>query len=335
MVQLRTLKSPFSVNYEVTPVCDLFCNFCFDGEISSLPHPPLKHVKNILGKIAEAEVFEVHLFGGEFFTYPQWKEVLKYAHGLGLFLSFVSNGTCITDNVVAVMKKYGIREGAISIHGPKRVHDEMTRVPGTYDKAINALEACLNEGFNITVLSTFTHDNKKHLRALLEDLSRRGLVRDNLVYAVSRLTPYGRAGVNWEQNRLSLQDYLDLFPLLESLSEDFGIGTTLGDAFPLCLVPKRYHYLVQGCWQGTGFGHICFNGDVKGCTVASGIYGNLLEQPLQDIWQGSKLRKFRDLEWLPDSCQKCNDFCGGGCAATRPTKLPYAIDEFLSKGGVS
>jgi len=333
MNQLRTLKSPFSVNYEVTPVCDLFCNFCFVGDTFDFSHPSINHVKNILDKIAEAEIFEVHLFGGEFFIYPHWQEVLRYAHNLGLFLSFVSNGTCITKDVVTVMKEYGIREGAISIHGPRHIHDQITKVPGTYDKALNALEACLDGGLNITVLSTFTHDNKKHLRALVEDLNQRRLTRSSLIYAVGRLTPYGRAGLDWKKNRLSLEDYLNLFPLLENLSKDFGIRTALGDAFPLCLVPDKYHYLIQGCWQGTGFGHICFNGDVKGCTVARGIYGNLLEQPLQEIWQGPGLEKFRSLKWLPKSCQNCDNFCGGGCAATRPTQLPYAPDEFLSNGG--
>lgn len=35
-------------------------------------HPPLKQAVSILEKLAEAEVFEVRLFGGEFFVYPYW-----------------------------------------------------------------------------------------------------------------------------------------------------------------------------------------------------------------------------------------------------------------------
>jgi len=72
MNELVTLKSPISVNFEVTPLCDLQCKFCFNAEFEckKLEHPSLSHVKLILDKLAENEVFEVRLFGGEFFTYP-------------------------------------------------------------------------------------------------------------------------------------------------------------------------------------------------------------------------------------------------------------------------
>jgi len=72
MNELVSLKSPISVNFEVTPVCDLACEFCFNAEMEckKLSHPPLKRVMSILDKLAEAEVFEVRLFGGEFFVYP-------------------------------------------------------------------------------------------------------------------------------------------------------------------------------------------------------------------------------------------------------------------------
>jgi len=66
MNELVCLKSPISVNFEVSPICDLACEFCFNAEMEckKLSHSPLKRVISILDKLAEAEVFEVRLFGG-------------------------------------------------------------------------------------------------------------------------------------------------------------------------------------------------------------------------------------------------------------------------------
>jgi len=116
MNELVSLKSPISVNFEVTPVCDLACEFCFNAEMEcrKLSHSPLKRVMSILDKLAEAEVFEVRLFGGEFFVYPYWRETLEYADGLNFFLSFVSNGTQVNEKVAQELV-WGCRRKAILV----------------------------------------------------------------------------------------------------------------------------------------------------------------------------------------------------------------------------
>lgn len=326
---LRTIRSPFSVNLEVTPVCNLLCEFCFVSCCKNLKHPSLENVFRLIDEIVKAQVFEIRLFGGEFFTFPQWPEVVKYARGKGLFLTFVSNGTLITPEVVNILVENEIKSGAISIHGPQAVHDKIAQVPGSYQKALEGLKACLDGGLDITVLTTITQSGKNRILELITDLDNHGLVRESLSYAINRLCPYGRGKNEWEKNKISLSDYLSLFPVLEKISLDHGIETAFGDAFPHCLVPEKYHHLIQGCWQGTGFGQIGSNGDVRGCSTTGGSYGNLFETPLEKIWQGKGLREFRKLDWLPDGCKSCEDFCGGGCSASRPGALMYSPDEFL------
>ncbi len=329
--QLRTIRSPFSVNYEVTPVCNLRCEFCLANSCKRLRHPRLKTIFRIVDELARAEVFEVRLFGGEFFSHPQWAAVVEYIHAKGMFMSFVSNGTFLTPQKIAVLTRFGVTEGAISIHGPQDAHDAITGIPGSYVRAVRGLQACLDAGMKITVLTTITRGNKDRLPELIEDLAQRGLVRhDQVTYGVNRLCPYGRGRKNWEQRKLSLKDYLDLFPVLEQIASTYQIGTAFGDAFPFCLVPKRYHYLIQGCWQGTGFGHVSANGNVRGCSTAHGSFGNILKMPLEEIWQGADMRAFRKLEWLPKKCGSCKDFCGGGCSASRPSSQMYVPDEFLN-----
>jgi len=112
------------------------------------------------------------------------------------------------------------------------------------------------------------------------------------------------------------------------IRRDLGILASIGDAFPLCSLPKEYHELVIGCWQGTGFGHIDYLGNVRSCSIAKGSYGNILEENLVDIWT-NKLEEFRSLSWLPEKCRQCGNFCGGGCSASRYEGGMYAPDEFI------
>jgi radical SAM protein with 4Fe4S-binding SPASM domain len=286
-------------------------------------------VKKVVDALARAEVFEVRFFGGEFFTYPQWPAVVEYAFKQGMFMSFVSNGTLLTPKAADTLLKFGITTGTISIHGPENIHDLITRKPGSFQRAVRGLRACLDAGLKITVLTTLTRRNKDRLSEMMISLSEQVLITESFSYGVSRLCPFGRGREDWENTKLSLQDYLIIFPVLEQIASQYGIATAFGDAFPLCLLDAKYHYLVQGCWQGTGFGHISWNGEVRGCATADGTYGNLLKVPLEQIWQGQAMTEFRQLKWLPVGCQTCSDFCGGGCSASRPSDKMYAPDEFL------
>ena len=329
MNALVKIKSPISVNLEVTPVCDLKCEFCFNAnDCSHLEHPSIAKIKAILDALSAAEVFEVRMFGGEFFVYPHWQEVLDYADDLDFFISFVSNGTHITGKTVKNLKSHRVTGGAISLHGLKPVHDKITKTNGSFDLALRGIRACLDKELNISILYTLNKDNHLGIFDMVSWLKREHVNIDQI--NVSRLNPYGRAKADWENAKLSLTDYLKVFPQLEKIREELGVWANFGDAFPACLVAKKYHEYIMGCWQGTGFAHIDHQGNVRSCSIARGNYGNILEENLIDIW-AKKLAHFRSLKWLPAKCQRCKNFCGGGCSASAYDGGTYAPDEFIQQ----
>jgi radical SAM protein with 4Fe4S-binding SPASM domain len=328
--KLVSLKSPISVNYEVSPVCDLGCVFCFNSEAEcrQLDHPTLPKVMTILDELAKAEVFEVRMFGGEYFVYPYWREVLDYADQLDFFVSFVSNGTHITSGDVEFLINHRVIGGAISLHGTKDLHEEVTTVRGSFDNAIKGIRACLDGGISVSLLYTLTRSNHLSILETCKWLQTNGIRIDEI--NVGRLTPYGRAKSDWNEVKLSFQDYLAVFPQLEKIRAELGILASFGDSFPLCRIPTKYHDLVIGCWQGTGFGHVDHLGNIRSCSIAKGSYGNILETPLTEIWT-ERLAHFRSLEWLPITCQECENFCGGGCSASNYSGGMYAPDEFIQR----
>ncbi|MFH1611845.1 MAG: radical SAM protein [bacterium] len=331
MNELVSLKSPLSVNFEVTPLCNLFCEFCFNArdECQNINHPSLSQVKAILAELSKAEVFEVRLFGGEFFIYPQWQEVLEYADQLDFFLSFVSNGTFITPQVVKKLKQHRVIGGAISLHGPKDIYEKICGVEGAFNLTINGIKTCIENDMDISILYTLTKTNYLLFFETVKWLKENGIGIDEI--NVGRLTPYGRAKSDWDGVKLSFEDYMKVFYQLEKIRNELDILANLGDAFPLCLLPSKYHDFVIGCWQGTGFGHIDYQGNVRSCSITKGNYGNILETSLVEIWT-NRLGYFRSLKWLPKKCQNCNNFCGGGCSASRYEGGIYAPDEFIVLG---
>jgi MoaA/NifB/PqqE/SkfB family radical SAM enzyme len=266
------------------------------------------------------------MFGGEFFVYPYWREVIEYADGLDFFLSFVSNGTHINTKVAKKLIARRIIGGAISVHGIKEIHEDITGVRGSFKAAVDGIRACIENGIGISILYTLTRSNYKSVFDTCRWLKANGIGIDEI--NVGRLTPYGRAKSDWEQVKLSLRDYSSVFPQLERIRNELGILASFGDAFPLCLLPAKYHDYVIGCWQGTGFGHIDHLGNVRSCSIAKGSYGNILETPLTKIWT-ERLVHFRSLKWLPAKCQECDNFCGGGCSASCYGGGMYAPDEFI------
>lgn len=329
VITLTPLKAPISVNFESTKVCNLRCGFCFSNSATfHHKNPPLDRVKRVIDALAQAEVFELRWFGGEFTTLKGWEEAVAYAHDKEFFMAFVSNGTRMTREAARCLARYGITGGAMSVHGPEAVHDQVVGVPGSFRKTIEGIRNCWEENIGITTLFTPTQSNFHSLYDLARWFKENGVPVSEI--DAGRLCPSGEAVEGWSAIRLTLEDYKYLFRVMREIRRDFGIHAYMGDAFPLCVLPYDDWELVTGCWQGTGFGQVSFTGEIKSCSILGGSYGNVLETPLTEIWT-ERLAAMRSLAHLPRQCRTCPHFCGGGCSATRIGATHYAPDEFIPK----
>jgi len=69
-----------------------------------------------------------------------------------------------------------------------------------------------------------------------------------------------------------------------------------------------------GCSAGLTYAGLSASGDLLPCVPAPIKLGNLLEQPLKDIWIDNQLLNYiRDRKALKGSCKVCafSDLCGG------------------------
>ena len=71
----------------------------------------------------------------------------------------------------------------------------------------------------------------------------------------------------------------------------------------------------QGCAAADGLLSIAPNGDVLPCSSFEEGIGNLLQEDFQKIWNRRQARYWRNKEFLPPGCSKCDlaHLCCGAC----------------------
>ena len=336
-----TLKSPIRVLYDISPVCNLQCRFCYiDWENTcdhgaNYSHPPIEHVTNILSKLRDAGVMDVVTLGGEIFSYSEWFEVIRFGTQIGLNFGIISNGTAISHDIATRIAGY-VNSCAISFHAPDAAtYEYLVGAPGEFDNVINGLKYLSEAGIKIGILFSPVPKNYLRLYDTIEVLIEEYHIQLTAVQ-VNRMVPQGRARDNWTSEVfLPLNEFHKIFPQMLHAKNDFGIHVEFGDAFPLCQLEEIYWDMVVKCEYGTILGTIGANGDVRRCPCGSNSIGNMLQKPLSEIWRNSPvLKDYRQLRWLPVKCSNCTIFerCGGGCSMSTPNTEHHSGDLFLSPG---
>ncbi len=168
--------APELVDLKISDYCAYGCAFCYQGSTKQGKHGDLAHVKKILDALAEMQVFEVALGGGEPTHYPHLAEVLQYAHDLGIVPNFTTFGVDWLQNAELV-KTVQQTVGAIgvSVHsakelnkvtkidqvlngnrgwGDRRVQVTAQHVVGSVDigETAQLLDACWDSGVDLLLL---------------------------------------------------------------------------------------------------------------------------------------------------------------------------------------
>jgi radical SAM protein with 4Fe4S-binding SPASM domain len=335
---LMHLKSPLSVNLEVTEKCNLSCSFCFNaaplysesmaaGEKQFLlekKEEPIqiqrkRRILSIIDKLCESEVFEIRLFGGEFTVFKFWREIAEYIASKNMFISFVSNGYLFSEEDIGLFARLGLRECNISVHGPEEIHDCVTNKPGSFKKAMQSIQFLHDRGITVSVAYTPNMSNLDHLYEFVKELKN---VYNVQYFGINRLFQDER------YRNLTLENYHNLLDVIDSCSKDFGVNIFLIDSFPRCAVKIKHWKYLAYCSQGVGFAQVDFNGNIKHCSAINKSLGNVLLDDMDTLWQAN-LQTMRSLEHLPKSCKICPIFCGGGCTASRGVNHQFVPDEFI------
>jgi radical SAM protein with 4Fe4S-binding SPASM domain len=320
------------ISWNMTFACNLRCPHCYidaeeragKGELST------EEGKMLIDQIVEVSKPILILSGGEPLLRADVFELARYAKGKGLTVAMGTNGTLITDRVAKELKSSGVTAVAISIDSSvSERHDAFRGVKGSWIRALDGIDACIENDIAVQVNTTVTQQNYAEIDDIMALAEEHGASSFHLFF----LVPTGRGK--------AIEDIsADMYEqMLDETLDKIADGKYKLDIRPVC-APQFMRIASQkglslgkwkrGCIAGLAYCRIYPTGEVTPCPYLPIKLGNIRETHFRDIWYHSPvLKALRDLDNLKGKCRTCEyrAICGG-CRARA-----YGLTSFVDVCG--
>jgi len=318
---------PMIVIWEMTQACDLNCAHC-RANARPQRHPlelSTAEAFHLIDQIAEMKVPLFVLTGGDPLKRPDLMPIVQYACRRGVRTSLTPSTTpLLARDAVFKLKESGLMRLALSLDGSTaELHDTFRGVPGSYQRTLDAVGWCHEAGLPVQVNTTVSRRNLADLDNMIELLSSLRVV----LWSVFFLVPTGRAQLS---DLLSGEEHERVFAKLYAASKrvKFHIKTTEGQHYRRYVLQQKARgqsrpeeeliaHTPKGVNDGKGFMFVSHTGEVYPSGFLPLSAGNVLWEPLSQIYQHSSLfRSLRDSSQLKGKCGRCdfNEVCGGSRA---------------------
>jgi MoaA/NifB/PqqE/SkfB family radical SAM enzyme len=160
--------SPLFVSYNVTGRCNMKCLFC-EWWKNQIPELSTKEALRVIDVVCSLEIPFFDLSGGEPLLRNDLEVLAKRIASNGCLVSMNTNGTLLGEKRAKKLAKV-FDTVIISLDGPKKIHDKIRGVPGTYEKAVKALQLLKANGVRVGVNCVATPLNIDILPGFIEEL---------------------------------------------------------------------------------------------------------------------------------------------------------------------
>ncbi len=255
----------------ITYRCQCSCSHCVSGIYTKDKDKEFstEGAKELIRKFADFGVDCVAFFGGEPLLRDDILELIRYTREIGMSALLDSNGWMIDEKMAGDLAEAGLGVINISIDSvDPEIHDKGRGIPGLFEQAINAIKLCKSNGIT-TLISSYADREKLNSGATqaVIDFGKKLGVR------LRYFTPL-RSG-KWLDNEEVIFKPEDLKKFKSLLSPD---GACWENDF--CDSPEKdFHCLstARGQFTVTAFG------DITPCPAFELAFGNVKEEPLEDI----------------------------------------------------
>ena len=328
--------APFLVVWDITYACNLKCKHCYASAGKSLENElTTEEAKQVIDKLDRATVPIIAFSGGEPLVRKDIFELTQYAADKGIYVAIASNATLITKEKAREMKDAGVRFIQISLDGANaETHDKFRGINGVYEKTIQGIYNCVNEGFFVNIAATATKYNYQEIPKIIdlcEQLNVNWFMLYNFVptgrgefIAENDLTPPERENVLhvlWEKLKNGGKvNVLSTAPQFARVAMESEIGKNEKIVPTHFANPSLSEKLVNlaefigGCGCGRFYCAIRPNGNIEPCVFFPLTIGNIKEIDFENLWTKNPiLKELRNKDMLEGNCSTCNYryYCGG------------------------
>ena len=337
------MRTPRSLDIEITSKCNLRCRYCYFFDNSHVPYEdlPTQEWLQFFDELGACSVMRVTLQGGEPFLRPDLRELISGIVANRMRFSILSNGTLIESAIASFIAGTGRCDMVqVSIDGSQPATHDAGRGAGAFDKAVKGLKALQQAGVRVGARVTITRHNVEDLentaRFLLEELEVPNFGTNAAGYL-------GTCRQHASDTMLGTPERERAMAVLADLSEAYP-GRIVATAGPLAET-RMWSRMEQARKAGeppfhdgghlTGCGchftslAVRADGTLVPCVLLAHMeLGRINKDSLRDVWQNSPaLRQLRDRPSIPladfEFCDGCpyTPYCTGNCPALSYTVL--------------
>ncbi len=297
---------PSTVSFELTYGCNERCIHCYnpcsprkDGVAKKVGKGELdlEDYKRVLDDLAEMGVPNILFTGGDPFVKKDFMDILRYAHEKKFAISIYTNGQVMADrpDIYDAVKGLYPHSVGLSIYSmDSRVHESITRIPGSLANTVSVARKLSRDGVTIQIKCPIMKINRVGYARVRTFASSLGAVPEFEVNITSGVDGDKYASENLRLSETEMRRILQ-DPIIP-LSPKRQVLERMKERTPD----------MQFCGAGLNSVNITPTGDVYPCMSFPLKCGNVREARISEIWRNSdKLQRVRSLNYgMSDRCGK-------------------------------
>jgi len=363
LLQFSKDKKPVVV-WNATRRCNLRCIHCYSSSqnVRYADELDTEQGKALIDDLVSFGAPVLLFSGGEPLMREDLPELLRHAVDRGMRAVISTNGTMITKEKARIFGKIGLSYVGVSLDGMREIHDRFRGVDGAFDKAMQGMRNCIDEGIKVGVRFTMTGKNQGEIPAIFDLIEREGIPRVCFYHLV-----YSGRGSKLVDEDLSHDETRRMLDLIMDRTRDLfdkGLNPEVltvdnhadGPYLYLRLTREdpgraeevmRLLQMNEGNNSGRGIGCVSWDGEVHADQFwRNHSFGNVLKRPFSEIWQDRSnelMAKLKEKKLhVTGRCAGCRwlDVCGGNFRARAeavsgdiwaPDPACYLTDEEIGK----
>ncbi len=293
---------PVYLVHALTARCNARCGFCAWNPEFYDPREQLSTpaILKLHADARRAGFVGLSLWGGEPLLHPDFEEIVRHAHELGLHTNLVTNGFLL-EKKLAPVARY-IDRVSISLDLPSPKHDELRKIPGLFAAIVSGTRALTRAAPDKRVVFVCTLQKAnvatETLRQLVELTRELGVVGVYNGLREEAATPGGDAGLSeYAPSEAELAGAMALLAKLKR--EGYPILNSFTHLDMLAAGPPVYR-----CHWPKFMLPVEANGDVVDCMHwGTRPIANLKHAKFEDVLRHPRLRELSGA--TGEACHKC------------------------------
>lgn len=322
---------PLTVDILVTRKCDLYCWMCAwkeSGASADKGHGgemTTGQIRDVIAGVAKYRPV-IHLGGGEPFLRPDIREIVAAVKAGGMRCMITTSGHAAGSDAIRSVMAKGLDGIIFSLYGWGALHDKVTGVPGSFERAAGNIRSALaarEKKTRIFVSTLPLPENLEHLGELVGKVREMGVdgVKMEHLNFVTR-AEYGTAAqkegargflpfTHVREDHFGVDFAGRLVAACRRLEREFGGYVFIKPYLSEAEMRKWYSSSIRRyykCFFITHSALVNYNGDILPCHFFPGrVLGNVRNDSMADVWRSEVYDRTRTAvaEIRPAICGRC------------------------------